>query len=38
MTDKELARRLFAKGVRKELKALLSRTDSRKRAKQAKKR
>jgi hypothetical protein len=38
MTDKELARRLFAKSVRKELKALLSQTGPRKRAKAAKKR
>ncbi len=38
MTDKELARRLFAKSVRKELKTLLSQTGSRKRAKAAKKR
>jgi hypothetical protein len=33
MTDKELLRRLFSKSVRKELKALLSQRDSRKRAK-----
>ena len=38
MTDKELARRLFAKSVRKELKTLFAAKDAGKQAKKAKKR
>jgi hypothetical protein len=38
MTDTELARRLFAKSVRKELKTLLSQSDRGKQARKAKKR
>ncbi len=38
MTDKALVRRLFSKSVRKELKALLSKTDPGKPASKTKKR